>query len=158
MIRIVVLSVGRAGSGPVRLATQEYETRLRRYVRFETVEVDPAGLPDERAGKAMEREAVALERRIPEDLDRIALTREGRPWSTRKLAEYIEDMQTYARPGAAFLIGGAFGLAPRLVKTARNRLSLSAMTLPHELARLVLTEQLYRAGTVLRGEPYHKGP
>ena len=57
----------------------------------------------------------------------------------------------------AFLIGGAYGLDRTVIKRARKRLSLSAMTLPHEVARLVLSEQLYRAGTILRGEPYHKG-
>ena len=59
--------------------------------------------------------------------------------------------------GVAFVIGGAFGLGDAVLSRSRRQLSLSAMTLPHEMARLVLAEQLYRAGTILRGEPYHKG-
>ena len=62
-----------------------------------------------------------------------------------------------ASPGVAFAIGGAFGLGEPVLARARVRLSLSDMTLPHEMARLFLAEQLYRAGTILRGEPYHKG-
>ena len=151
-------SVGRNRATALRRATEEYEDRLRRYIRFEAVVVAPARLPDARAPEAREREAAALERRLPDELELIALTREGERWTTRALADYLDDMRTYGRPGAAFAIGGAHGLAPRLLDRARARLALSAMTLPHEVARLVLTEQLYRAATILRGEPYHKGP
>ncbi|MYC88779.1 MAG: 23S rRNA (pseudouridine(1915)-N(3))-methyltransferase RlmH [Gemmatimonadales bacterium] len=158
MTRILVASVGRNRASPLRRATEEYEDRLRRYIRFDTVVVGPARLPDARAAEAQEREGAALERRLPDDLELIALTREGERWTTRALADYLDDMRTYGRPGAAFAIGGAHGLAPRLLVRARARLALSAMTLPHEVARLVLTEQLYRAATILRGEPYHKGP
>ena len=158
MTRIVVASVGRTRATPLQRATEAYEDRLRSSIRFEAVVVAPAGLPDERAEEAREREATALERRLPDGLELIALTRAGRPWSTRALADYLDDLRTYGRPGAAFAIGGAHGLAPPLLARARSRLALSAMTLPHEVARLVLTEQLYRAATILRGEPYHKGP
>ena len=151
-------SVGRNRATALRRATEEYEDRLRRYIRFEAVVVAPARLPDARAPEAREREAAALERRLPGELEFIALTREGERWTTRALADYLDDMRTYGRPGAAFAIGGAHGLAPRLLDRARARLALSAMTLPHEVARLVLTEQLYRAATILRGKPYHKGP
>ena len=151
-------SVGRNRATALRRATEEYEDRLRRYIRFEAIVVAPARLPDARAPEAREREAAALERRLPDELELIALTREGERWTTRALADYLDDMRTYGRPGAAFAIGGAHGLAPRLLDRARARLALSAMTLPHEVARLVLTEQLYRAATILRGEPYHKGP
>lgn len=159
MTRILVVSVGRKRASAILRATEEYEMRLRRYVRFDSVLVEPGRLPDARAGDARKREAAALERRLPDDLEFVALTREGEPWSTRRLADYLDEMRTYGRPGASFAIGGAHGrLAPRLLARARSRLALSAMTLPHEVARLVLTEQLYRAATILRSEPYHKGP
>lgn len=158
MTRILVASVGRGRASAILRATEEYETRLRRYLRFEAVVVPPARLPDARAAEAREREAAALERRLPDDLAWVALTREGKAWSTRQLADDLERMRTYGRPGAAFLIGGAHGLASRLIARAKVRLALSGMTLPHEMARLVLTEQLYRAATILRGESYHKGP
>ena len=157
MTRILVASVGRNRATALRRATEEYEDRLRRYIRFEAVVVNPARLPDARAGDAREREAAALGRRLPGELELVALTREGESWTTRTFADYLGEMRVHGRPGAAFVIGGAHGLAPGLLARARTRLALSAMTLPHEVARLVLAEQLYRAATILRGEPYHKG-
>jgi 23S rRNA (pseudouridine1915-N3)-methyltransferase len=73
------------------------------------------------------------------------------------LASFLGAEALRASPGVAFVLGGAFGLSDQVLERAQRRLSLSDLTLPHELARLVLTEQLYRAGTLLRGEPYHKG-
>ena len=75
---------------------------------------------------------------------------------SRELAGYLEGHAVRSSAGAAFVIGGAFGLDASVVTKARRTLSLSALTLPHEMARLVLAEQLYRAGTIVRGEPYHK--
>ncbi len=162
MTKIVVASVSRARTSgrtqlaALRRATEDYETRLGHYLSFKSVSVAPAGLPDARAAEARKRECAALERALPGDLELVALTRRGESWPTERLAGYLGDMLRYGRPGAAFAIGGAHGLAERLVGSARVRLALSAMTLPHEVARLVLTEQLYRAATILRGESYHK--
>jgi 23S rRNA (pseudouridine1915-N3)-methyltransferase len=78
--------------------------------------------------------------------------------SSRRLAVYLEELGTYGREGVAFLIGGAEGLAARVLEVARYRLAVSPMTLSHDLTRVVLLEQLYRAGTIIRGEPYHRGP
>jgi 23S rRNA (pseudouridine1915-N3)-methyltransferase len=75
---------------------------------------------------------------------------------SRAFASYLQDHATHARD-LSFVIGGAFGLGQKVLARARQ-LTLSAMTFPHEVARLLLAEQLYRAGTILRGEPYHKGP
>jgi 23S rRNA (pseudouridine1915-N3)-methyltransferase len=94
---------------------------------------------------------------LPVDLETFALTRSGRSIDTRGLADRLERVATYGPAGAAFVIGGAYGLDDAVIQKCRNRLSLSDLTLPHELARLVLAEQLYRVGTLLRGEPYHKG-
>lgn len=139
-------------------AVADYEDRLRHYVRFESIEIDPAGLPDGRAAEARDQEAVRLEKQIPSDLEVIALSREGKSWSTRQLSDYLGDLLDYGRAGAAFVIGGAHGLGASILDRAAKTVRLSSMTLPHEMARLVLTEQLYRAGTILRSEPYHKGP
>jgi 23S rRNA (pseudouridine1915-N3)-methyltransferase len=94
--------------------------------------------------------------RIPEGLEVVALTRIGKRMGSRELAGYLERHAVRSSAGVAFVIGGAFGLGEPVLEKARRRLSLSTFTLPHEMARLLLAEQLYRAGTIVRGEPYHK--
>lgn len=155
---LTVVSVGRARTPGVAEAIAEYENRLRHYFRFDSIEVAAANLPDSRASEAMEAEAERLLGRVPREADLVALTRAGKAWSTRDLANSIDENRTYGGGSLAFAIGGPHGLDRSVLEAARHRLALSAMTLPHELARLFLAEQLYRAGTILRGEPYHKGP
>ncbi len=158
MLRVTIVAVGKVRTPGLAEAIEEYENRLRHYVRFEAISVNAANLPDDRAEEAMTTEGRALMDRVPAGSTLIALTRDGKRWTTRNLAEQMEELQTYGGGGLTFAIGGAQGLDVSVLRSARARLSLSAMTLPHELARLVLTEQLYRSATILRGEPYHKGP
>jgi 23S rRNA (pseudouridine1915-N3)-methyltransferase len=86
----------------------------------------------------------------------VALAREGREWTSAELARRVDEWRLAARP-VTFLVGGSRGLAAGLLERANARWSLGPLTLPHELARVVVLEQLYRAFTILRGEPYHKG-
>lgn len=153
-MKVLVAAVGSAGGGPVAEAVREYEERAARYFDFEAIEVPSGGGGDPAEVRREEGERLAA--RIPDELQWFALTRRGRGMRSDRLARYLEEVATYGRAGAAFLVGGAHGLDDRLLERARYRLSLSPMTLPHALARLVLTEQIYRAGTIARGEPYHK--
>ena len=109
------------------------------------------------AVKVKDAEAERLLARIPPEIEVVAMTREGRGMDSKALSGYLEQHAVRSSAGVAFVIGGAFGLGEAVLSRSRRQLSLSAMTLPHEMARLVLAEQLYRAGTILRGEPYHKG-
>lgn len=156
-MRIQVVVVGRV-RGALREAVSEYEERARRYWKLEVVEVD-AGAPGARPSpeRAMAAESERILARLSPELELVALTRAGTPTGSRDLARWLEERAVASSPGAAFVIGGAFGLDDAVSARAGRRLSLSAMTFPHEVARLVLAEQLYRAGTILRGEPYHKG-
>lgn len=132
----------------------DYETRIRRYFDLDTVEVRAGrGRPEAVA----ETEGEALLAKVPDRYRCFAMTRLGHPVSSRDVADELRDIATYGPAGAAWVIGGAFGLSDAVLARADQKVSLSALTLPHELARLVLAEQLYRAGTILRGEPYHKG-
>ena len=95
-------------------------------------------------------------RRVPKGAELIPLTRTGDAWTSERLARHIEQTAVRSSPGVAFVIGGANGLGDTVLKEAQQRMRLSTFTLPHDLARLILLEQLYRAGTIVRGEPYHK--
>lgn len=150
----MLAAVGSPGRGPVGRAIRAYEERASRYFDLETVEVEAGGGDD--PAETRRREGRRLMARVPEELQWFALTRRGKVVSSRRLARYLEELGTYGREGAAFLVGGAHGLSDEALERSRYRLSLSPMTLPHALARLVLTEQVYRAGTIIRGEPYHK--
>jgi len=138
-----------------REACDDYLRRLGRRAKVHEVEVREAARAPTRAVQQAE-EADRLRGRLPPRARVVALAREGAPWSSAELARLVERWETEARP-LAFLIGGSTGLDPGLVAGADARWSLGPLTLPHELARIVVAEQLYRAGTILRGEPYHKG-
>ena len=137
-----VVAVGRVRDAALRAACDEFRDRLSHYAKVEEVEVkDEARLPG----------AISPETRL------VALSRTGEPWSSRDLALQTERWEREARD-VAFAIGGATALPAAVMDRADDVWSLSALTLPHELARLVVLEQLYRAYTIRRGEPYHRGP
>jgi 23S rRNA (pseudouridine1915-N3)-methyltransferase len=151
---LVILAVGRLRSS-YREACDDYLRRLGRYVKVREVEVREASrAPTVDAQR--EEEAGRLLARVPGGAAVVALAREGSGWTSEELAGRMEGWRMAARP-LAFVIGGSRGLAPRLLASAAARWSLGPLTLPHEMARVIVTEQLYRAFTIIRGEPYHKG-
>ncbi len=156
-MKVILVVVGRV-KGPLAGAVEEYETRAGRYWKFEVVEVEAGASgrnPD--PDRVRDAEADRILPRIPDGFDVVALTRTGKQMGSPHLAKYLEGLAVQSRPGVAFVIGGAFGLSKDVRARASRTLALSAMTMPHEMARLILAEQLYRAGTILRNEPYHKG-
>jgi 23S rRNA (pseudouridine1915-N3)-methyltransferase len=138
-----------------REAVDDYTRRLNRYVRLREHEVREASRATTVTVQRRE-EAKRLEARILEGSRVIALAREGQGWTSRELARQLEGWLLDSRP-VAMLIGGSEGLDPSLLARAGARWSLGPLTLPHELARVVVLEQLYRGFTILRGERYHKG-
>lgn len=155
-MKVWLLMVGRAGP-LVAAGVAEYQQRAARYWNLEVTEVKQErarkGRSDDQVRNA---ESQRLQQQVPRDAEICALTRAGQRWSSAELARYLDDLAGQGKAGVAFLIGGALGLSDEMLKRADFTLSLSPMTLTHELARLLLTEQLYRAGTIARGEPYHK--
>jgi 23S rRNA (pseudouridine1915-N3)-methyltransferase len=156
-MKITLIAVGRAGP-LLRDAIAEYEARARRYWTLAVVEVR-----EERAGKGTPDSAVRdgegerILKRVPAGAEIVALTRMGDAWDSARLARDLARHAVHGGSDIAYVIGGALGLSEGVLRASRRRLQLSAFTLPHDLARLVLLEQLYRAGTIIRGEPYHKG-
>lgn len=155
-MKVQVVAVGKV-RGPLAGAVADYEERAGRYWKLEVIEVS-GGTSGGRSSpeRVLEAEAERLLSRIGDGLEVVALTRTGTGMGSRELAGYLEGHAVRSSAGVAFVIGGAFGLGPSVLSEARRKLSLSTFTLPHEMARLVLAEQLYRAGTIVRGEPYHK--
>jgi 23S rRNA (pseudouridine1915-N3)-methyltransferase len=147
--------VGRDRSGLFEPAVQEYASRLGHYTRFELVELPAAGGKKGRGvdAKAAEADAI-LAHRKPQDW-LVALDERGSLLDSVELSRYVGRAQTGARD-LLLVIGGDEGLDERIRQSADLVLSLSKMTLPHRMARMVLVEQLYRAFTILKGEPYHK--
>jgi len=149
-----VIAVGKDRSGLYAPAVEEYAGRLARYARFELVEVPEA---KKRAGtpQARDEEAESILARL-EDRERVvALDERGEQLGSVELARKVEGWMRGGRD-VALVIGGSDGLGAAVLERAAERLALSRLTLAHRLARLVLVEQLYRAFTILRGEPYHK--
>jgi len=155
-VKVLVVAVGKV-RGVLAPAVQDYEERAGRYWKLEVVEVGAgAGRGQAPAARVREGEAERILARIPAELEIVALTRVGKTMGSRELAGYLEGHAVRSSAGVAFVIGGAFGLGASVLEKARRKLSLSTFTFPHEMARLLLAEQLYRAGTLVRGEPYHK--
>jgi 23S rRNA (pseudouridine1915-N3)-methyltransferase len=156
-VRVVVISVGAPKMTGLATAIADYESRVAHYFKFEALEVRQQRIqPSRDANVIVEAESRALLEKVPSGLETVALDERGHPWTSEQLADYLNHLALHALPGVAFLVGGPLGLSEGLRDTVNRVLRLSSLTLPHELARLLLAEQLYRAGTILRGEPYHK--
>jgi 23S rRNA (pseudouridine1915-N3)-methyltransferase len=151
---LFILAVGRLRSS-YREACDDYLRRLGKYAKVAEVEVREASRAPS-ADLQREEEAERLRARLPQGATVVALAREGSALTSEELARRLEGWRVAARP-LAFVLGGSRGLAPGLLASAAVRWSLGPLTLPHELARVVVSEQVYRAFTILRGEPYHKG-
>ncbi|MAQ17346.1 MAG: 50S rRNA methyltransferase [Sandaracinus sp.] len=145
-MRIRLIAVGKVKERGLRDAVDDYLGRIGRYAKVREVEL--------KDGPIAEVEA-RFQKAIPDDRAKVvALEVGGKSWSSKRLSRYLGDVQNQGVQTLCFLIGGADGLPPELSARADVQLSLSAMTLPHRLARLFLAEQIYRGFTILRGEPY----
>ncbi len=153
-MRLRVLAVGRDRSGLYAPAVDEYASRLSRYVKFELTEVPEArklaGTP-----RAREEEGEALLAKVGPREHVVVLDERGEELTSLAFADRVRRWQERGQD-VTLVLGGADGLAPEVVARAREKLAVSRFTLAHRLAKLVLVEQLYRAFTILRGEPYHK--
>jgi 23S rRNA (pseudouridine1915-N3)-methyltransferase len=156
-MKLTVICVGRP-AGIMRPAIADYESRARRYWSLDVTEVKAEraarGLSDQQVREA---EGERIMKRVPRGAEMIALTRTGDEWNSASFARHLERHAVQAGADLAYVIGGAFGLSDAVVAAAIRSMRLSTFTFPHDLARLMLLEQLYRAGTIIRSEPYHKG-
>ena len=158
-MQLKLICVGKA-KGAFSELSREYEKRIGRYAKLSVHEVAEAryqGSPGENEiVQILQREAGAIRRELSGRWYVVALEPGGESLSSVQLADRLRSLALQGSSAVAFLIGGSLGLDKELSSGADMRLSLSAMTFPHQLARVVLLEQVYRALTLIRGEPYHK--
>jgi 23S rRNA (pseudouridine1915-N3)-methyltransferase len=154
-VRLIVAAVGKPRDRQLAAAIEEYETRAARYWPLTVVEVREASARGSSPAETRRREGERLVERLPPGALVIACDERGDRLTSPEFATLLAGARDAARD-VAFMIGGAYGLDDVARRAASRALQLAPWTLPHELARLVLAEQLYRAGTIVRGEPYHK--
>lgn len=156
-MKLSIIAVGRLKMSFTQAGCDEYLNRLRRHFPYTLKEVKE---PNRRSGGTVDRwrqqEADALIQALPSPGLVVALDEGGQTWDSEGFARWLGDRRDEGTPEVAFLIGGPDGLHPSVRKRADKIWSLGRVTLPHELARLVLVEQLYRAGMILSGAPYHR--
>ncbi|MES2176480.1 MAG: 23S rRNA (pseudouridine(1915)-N(3))-methyltransferase RlmH [Gemmatimonadota bacterium] len=154
-MRVLIVVVGKPRDRHLAAAIAEYETRAARYWPLEVVEVKEQSGRGISPEMAREREAERLSERIPVGGTLVVCDELGDRLTSPAFATLIAGARDRAAD-ITFVIGGAFGIAPSLRARGQRSIQMAPWTLPHEMARLVLAEQLYRAGTIVRGEPYHK--
>ncbi|MFJ8259097.1 23S rRNA (pseudouridine(1915)-N(3))-methyltransferase RlmH [Peribacillus asahii] len=159
-MNITIVTVGKLKEKYLKQGIDEYLKRLTAYAKVDIIE-----LPDEKAPETLsdvemlqikEKEGERILSKINPDAHVIALAIEGKMKTSEELADTIEKLGTYGKSKVAFIIGGSLGLSAEVMKRADEALSFSKMTFPHQLMRLILVEQVYRAFRIMRGEPYHK--
>ncbi|AUM67195.1 23S rRNA (pseudouridine(1915)-N(3))-methyltransferase RlmH [Brevibacillus sp. 7WMA2] len=159
-MQITIITVGKLKEKYLKEGIAEYVKRLSAYCKLNVVEVNDEKAPEELSATEMEqvkrKEGERILAHIKQDHYVIALAIEGQMWSSEKLSSEMDKLALHGRSQVAFVIGGSLGLADEVLKRADAKLSFSKMTFPHQLMRLVLVEQIYRAFRISRGEPYHK--
>lgn len=160
MQRVTVLCVGKLKEKFYLEAAAEYVKRLQRFCKLELVELPESRLPESpspaEVQRALAAEAVAIRERLPKGGAVIALCIEGKPCSSVELSRRMEELAVAGKTQLTFLIGGSVGLDEGLKRQADWRLSMSPMTFPHHLARVMVLEQIYRAYQINAGTKYHK--
>lgn len=159
-MNISIVTVGKLKEKYLKLGIDEYLKRLGSYAKVEIIEVPDEKAPEELSETEMiqvkQKEGERILAKIGPDTHVIALAINGKLKSSEELADTLDKLATYGKSKIAFVIGGSLGLSDEVVKRSDEQLSFSRMTFPHQLMRLILVEQVYRAYRINRGEPYHK--
>ncbi|WP_045514569.1 23S rRNA (pseudouridine(1915)-N(3))-methyltransferase RlmH [Neobacillus niacini] len=159
-MNISIVTVGKLKEKYLKMGIDEYLKRLNSYAKVEVIEVADEKAPEELSESEMlqvkQKEGERILAKISQDTYVIALAINGKMQSSEELADTLDKLATYGKSKIAFIIGGSLGLSEEVLKRANEHLSFSKMTFPHQLMKLILVEQIYRAFRINRGEPYHK--
>lgn len=160
MFEITLIAMGKLKEKFYLSAAAEYEKRLKGYCQFKIIELPEVRLPDNPSpaeiSAGLEKEAELILTKLPKGCWFCTLTPEGKMLSSESLAEKLSSVKNSGKNSACFLIGSSFGIAQRIKEKADFKLSMSPMTFPHHLARIMVLEQLYRAEAIQAGSKYHK--
>lgn len=160
MFEITLIAVGKLKEKFYLSAVNEYEKRLKGYCQFKILELPETRLPDSPSpaeiNAGLEKEADLILSKLPKGCWFCVMTPEGKLLSSEALADKLKDVKVSGKSSACFLIGSSFGIAARIKDRADFKLSMSPMTFPHHLARVMVLEQLYRAEANQAGSKYHK--
>ena len=160
MFDITLICMGKLKEKFYTSAAAEYEKRLKAYCNFHLLELPEVRLPDNPSpaeiSAGLEKEADSILSKLPKGCWFCVFTPEGKLQSSEELAQKLQDVKLSGKSSACFLIGSSFGIAPRIKALADLKLSMSPMTFPHHLARIMVLEQLYRAEAIQAGSKYHK--
>ena len=158
MIKTAIITVGKIKEEATRNLISEYEKRLKKYTDFTHIEVADLPLSDRPGEKEIEgvlkKEGMQILKSIPKNMVPVAMAINGKQYTSEEFAELIDQKATEG--GMCFIIGSSHGLHPDVLNACRMKISMSKMTFPHNLARLFLTEQIYRGFKILNNESYHK--
>lgn len=160
IVNISIITVGKLKEKYLKLGIDEFLKRLTAYAKMEIIEVPDEKAPEQLSDLEMEqvkqKEGEKILSKISPDTYVIALAIEGKMKSSEELADSLDKLATYGKSKIAFVIGGSLGLSNEVLQRADEKLSFSKMTFPHQMMKLILLEQIYRAFRINRGEPYHK--
>jgi 23S rRNA (pseudouridine1915-N3)-methyltransferase len=155
-MKITFLCIGKTGKKFLEEGEAEYLNRLKHYVKIERIE-----LPDLKNSRKLTKEQVKKEEgaifltKIPQGDELILLDERGKLFSSVEFADFLNKKAINGLKGVTFLVGGAYGFSDAIYERANGKISLSKMTFSHQMIRMIFFEQLYRAYTIIKGEPYH---
>lgn len=159
-MNITIVTVGKLKEKYLKQGIEEYAKRLNSYVKLQLIEVADEKAPETLSDADMEivkkKEADRILAKISPDAHVIALTIDGKMKTSEEFAASIDSLMTYGKSKIVFVIGGSLGLHSSVLQRSNDKLSFSKMTFPHQLMKLVLVEQIYRAFRIMKNEPYHK--
>ncbi len=160
MINVTLIALGRMKEGYMREFVAEYEKRLKTLCKLNIIELSPVSLPENPSEKqieaALEAEAEKIKAKIPRDSYVLSMCIEGSQKSSEQLAELFRTKAIDGVSSFCFIIGSSFGLSEKIKALSNERFSMSKMTFPHQMARVMLLEQIYRAFSIISGSKYHK--
>lgn len=159
-MKINIIAVGKINKGYIRDGIRDFMKRLKPYSSVEIIEVveeqAPDGIGEKQKNEIKDKEGERILKRLNKNTYIISLDMRGTPMSSEELSEHINELALSGDSHITFIIGGSYGLSSNILRASNFIMSFSTMTFPHQLMRLILLEQIYRAFKIIKGEPYHK--